>query len=181
MTSTETHEQSWTHEPRENLEGADAGPWDSEPDKAHWIDPDTGLDCLIVRNGGGAWCGYVGLPPGHRFHSVGYDECTVGETCGNEWCHDHSPNAAVSVHGRLTFSASCHEDRRGESYGICHVPLPGRPADVWWLGFDCAHAGDESPAYRRYRGPGRDETYRDLAYVKAETTSLARQLAAVST
>ena len=38
------------------------GPWDNEPDKAQWIDEASGYDCLIVRGGGGALCGYVGVP-----------------------------------------------------------------------------------------------------------------------
>lgn len=164
---TATYERSWTHEDRKSLNDAGPGPWHDEPDKVHWIDPETGLDCLAVRNGGGAWCGYVGLPPDHPFHGVDYDDA-----------HDR---ADINVHGGLTFAASCHEDERGEGYGICHIPLPGRPADVWWLGFDCAHAWDLSPGYLRYGlSLGDREVYRDLAYVKAETTDLARQLAAVA-
>ena len=29
----------------------------------------------------------------------------------------------------------------GEASFICHIPGPGRPKDVWWFGFDCAHSG----------------------------------------
>jgi hypothetical protein len=63
----------------------------------------------------------------------------------------------------------------------------GRPAEVWWLGFDCAHSGDVVPGMREmYDSAGvevsrrRGEVYRNLAYVQAEVTELARQLAAVS-
>jgi hypothetical protein len=71
---------------------------------------------------------------------------------------------------------------------ICHVPEPGRPDRVWWLGFDCAHSGDMSPGLRyegrsiawptdlRSRGNRVGETYRTLDYVKGECRSLARQL-----
>lgn len=188
MTSTTpTYERTWTHEGRpeitiERTGQVPEGPWLSEPDKVHWIDPTTDLDCLAVRNGMGAWCGYVGLPPGHKFHGIGYDECTKPAECTDEWCYEHSPNAVVSVHGGLTFASSCGESPKGEGYGICHVPLPGRPHDVWWLGFDCCHAGDQPPydAAMRHRSWGRDDVYRDLAYVKAETADLARQLVAVS-
>lgn len=38
------------------------GPWQDEPDKKQWRDPETGLPCLIVRGPGGALCGYVGVP-----------------------------------------------------------------------------------------------------------------------
>lgn len=33
------------------------GPWQHEPDKMQYEDPDTGLPCLIVRNAVGALCG----------------------------------------------------------------------------------------------------------------------------
>src|SRR5258707_18375 len=52
--------------------GADAwptGPWDAEPfNKVVWVDPATGLDCMLIRGGMGAWCGYVGVPKEHPWH-----------------------------------------------------------------------------------------------------------------
>lgn len=64
-----------------------------------------------------------------------------------------------------------------ESRFICHVPFPGRPARVWWLGFDCAHFGDSSPGLSRHDDYG---SYKPVSYVKAECARLARQLARVS-
>ncbi len=123
------------------------GPWTSEPDRVEWRT--NGLPCLIVRaDTTGALCGYVAVPKGHPFHGVGYDDV---------------PD--VSVHGGLTYSDACGGH-------VCHVPQPGEPDDVWWLGFDCAHSGDMSPAYD-YHG-----IYRDVAYVRAEVDSLAAQCAA---
>jgi hypothetical protein len=51
------------------------GPWQSEPDKIQWQDPDTGYPCLIVRNGMsmGFLCGYVGVPANHPAHGLSYD------------------------------------------------------------------------------------------------------------
>lgn len=148
------------------------GPWKSEPDKVSWIDDATGLDCLIVRNRSGALCGYVGLPPGHPWHGMDYSTDALMD---------------VGVHGGLTFADSCDENR---PEGICHVPAPGRPADVWWLGFDCAHYLDMSPhelktsMERNFKYPFTDPrlegTYRNVAYVTAECASLAEQLARVS-
>jgi hypothetical protein len=152
------------------------GPWQDEPDKAQWIDPATGLDCLLVRNGGGALCGYVGLPPEHPWHGKDYGQCLT--RCGDDFCYEHSPGSAVCVHGGLTFSAGC-ANTDDESRHICHVPLPGRPHDVWWFGFDCAHSGDESPAYARYGVSIMSGEYRDVEYVRGECADLARQLAAV--
>jgi hypothetical protein len=146
------------------------GRWQAEPDYANWIDPATDLDCLIVRSAmTGALCGDVGVPPEHPLHGADYDDIEV------------------EVHGGLTFAGPCDEGAaaRGE-IGICHVPAPGRPADVYWLGFDCAHAFDLAPATDAlYRRLGLDlplarlapTTYRDFDYVRAHVESLARQLA----
>lgn len=130
----------------------DAGPWDNEPDdKVVWIDPKTNLDCMIVRNGAGAWCGYVGLPPGHPHHGKSYDDL-LWEDYG--------------VHGGLTFSNSC-------GGRICHVPEPGRPHNVWWLGFDCNHSCDLAPHNYGWGGG----QYRSQKYVTNEVTKLAAQAA----
>lgn len=186
---TETlHEQTWTQEGRPHLRRRNLpipdGPWVEEPDKAHWIDPETDMDCLAVRNGMGAWCGYVAVTEGHPLFGIAYSSCP--KDCGEDYCYQHSPEGKFDVHGGLTFSDFCHEDERGEGYGICHTPLAGRPERVWWFGFDCNHAGDMSPydaaqaeehdsAYPWPLIPG--DVYRDLAYVKRECTSLAQQLA----
>lgn len=134
------------------------GPWDDEPDHVEWRA--HGLPCLLHRQPSlGHWCGYVAVPPGHPAHGKDYA------------CLD------MDVHGGLTYAESC-------SGNICHVPEPGEPNDVWWLGFDCAHLGDLSPATA---ATGRlsgltifyepEATYRDLAYVRNEAEALAAQLA----
>jgi hypothetical protein len=135
------------------------GPWQYEPDRVEF--EHAGLPCLALRNPHGAWCGYVAVPPGHPLHGKDYDV----------------PD--VSVHGGLTYANRC-------SGHICHVPKPGDPDDVWWFGFDCGHFQDLMPGMAaRLRRldvpdldvPGWPDTYRDLAYVRAEIESLAEQLA----
>lgn len=151
------------------------GPWDDEPDKVQWIDPDTDLDCLAVRNGVGAWCGYVGVGPEHPWHGIEYFDCTQPDDCDEEWCYRHTPEGLTAVHGGLTYSDSCQESAP-EATGICHIPQPGRPDPVWWFGFDCCHAGDAYPNMTiRFGG----DSYKPLAYVRQECRSLAAQLAAV--
>lgn len=130
------------------------GPWKNEPDKIQWQDPETGLACLIVRNM--SLCGYVGVAEGHPLFGKSYDE----------------PD--VRVHGGLTFADKC-QPTETEAHGICHVPAPGEPDLVWWFGFDTGHGGDKIPHvsdgyYGRYG------TYKDIEYVKAEVTQLAKQL-----
>lgn len=108
----------------------DRGPWDDEPDKVQWVDEVAGLDCLIVRNRGGALCGYVGVPGGHPLFGVGYStevevlgaalesrkERPVGENPGMAVMLamlggeiKASPETVFEVHGGLTFADGCHE------------------------------------------------------------------------
>lgn len=152
-----------------------AGPWDTEPDKAVWVDEATGLAAMIRRGGGGALCGYVGVPEGHPWHGKDYAACTHDPGCSETWC-SHSPGHLLDVHGGITFAAGCDEDGDRED-SICHLADDGRP--VWWFGFDCAHHNDRMPGYG-FDTSTRHGTYRALPYVVAETTSLAAQLAAVA-
>lgn len=155
------------------------GPWDGEPDKVQWIDEATGLDCLMVRHDLGHWCGYVGVPPEHPFHGVHYDKCRLPCEHDHVEAWDYCDDAYISVHGGLTYSDFCQEFSGGDhSRGVCHIPEPGRPANVWWLGFDCAHAGDQSPGMPRL-GVMLGGTYKDQPYVEQNVRELAEQLAGV--
>ena len=142
--------------------GWGAGPWLAEPDKRQWQDEATGLPCLIVRGPSGALCGYVGVQKGHAAHGADYDA------------------VEVDVHGGLTYAGVCqHGD--DPARGVCHIPGAGEPDDVWWFGFDCAHAFDLSPAYAHYERPpspwSKPDEYRDVDYVTEQVTQLAAQLA----
>lgn len=160
------------------------GPWMAEPfDKVHWIDPATDMDCMIIRGGMGAWCGYVAVTEGHPAYDQPYND------------------VEADVHGGLTYGGRCMEDGK-----ICHEPLPGRPAAVYWLGFDCSHSADLAPGmlsldkmmaekdgthglwtrHRDYdpqtgrisRGGYFDEVYRTAGYAKFQVELLAQQLKA---
>jgi len=140
------------------------GPWVKEADKIQMLQVETDFDCLIVRHPhSGHLCGYVGVPETHPYFKKGYDE--IG----------------VEVHGGLTFANLCAPHGKEEE-SVCHVPLPGRSDQVWWLGFDCAHAGDKSPIDKKY---GFDyshvyQTYKTIDYVKEEIEKLALQLKKIS-
>ena len=142
------------------------GPWDAETeDKVEFRH--AGFPCLLVRGPAGAWCGYVGVPPGHPLHGK---RATYEEDC---------PVGKLRVHGGITYEAPCQAGGH-----ICHIPAPGEPDDVWWLGFDCNHAGDVAPKYdaidRRLGRPtgwGTLHEYRTMEYARAETESLSEQLA----
>ena len=137
------------------------GSWDDEPDKVQFEDPDTGLPCLIVRGRSGSLCGYVGVDQDHPNYKKDYfDDDFRG----------------VDVHGGLTFAAHCAEGE--DPHTICHIPGPGDPDNVWWLGFDTAHSGDLSPAFSEM-GEFAGDTYKNLRYVKSEVADMAKQLAEI--
>jgi hypothetical protein len=122
------------------------GEWDNEPDRKDFIH--TGYSCFILRNGSGNWCGYVGIPSTHPSFGKDYDD------------------VPVNVHGGLTYANKCGPP-------ICHIPEPGMPDDVWWLGFDTAHSGDASPLTLLNFKHG---VYRNMEYTINETKQLAEQL-----
>ncbi len=143
------------------------GPWLAEPDKEQFADEATGLPCLIRRNPRhGSLCGYVGVSEGHPWAGTHFSDLDV-----------------VNVHDGLSYSGFCQEGPEAET--ICHVPAPAEPDRVWWLGFSCGGTWDVRPAADardRERGqpllhdPG--DSYKDIAYVKAECARLAAQAAA---
>ena len=130
------------------------GPWDTEPQRARWLDTSVRFWCLIVRHPTlKHLCGYIGIPLGHPWFGKGYDDIRMAD---NDW---------PEVHGGLTY-ASDHEPGEGR----------GSKSELWWIGFDCSHCGDLCPGMLRYGSRAdRDETYKDWDYVKSECESLARQ------
>lgn len=147
-----------------------AGPWHDEPDKIQWVDPATDLDCLMHRGPMGNWCGYVGVAEGHPLFGQNFHDLTVD----------------LDVHGGLTYSAFC-QDTGDETSGICHVPEPGRPHRIWWLGFDCLHFRDAAPGLAFTLSEIAPETdlffgctYKDRAYVEGQVRELARQVKALA-
>ena len=115
---------------------------------------EAGLQWEVTANRLGYRCGYVRVPAGHPWHGMDYDNV--------------EPYPAV--HGGLTF---------GEPDTDCGK---GGEDNAWWLGFDCAHAGDApDPALPGYYPRGFDypgETIKTTEYVIEECQLLARQAAA---
>jgi len=161
------------------------GPWQQEPDKVQWPDEATGMPCLAVRNSSGAWCGYVGVEKTHPWFKNKYNDC-LGcddpEHDGETWHSDrHSPENIIKVHGNLTYSGVCAENKEE---GVCHLPSSGETDNIWWFGFDCAHAFDLAPGqvdsniFREIAEMFEEKgnTYRTLTYVQAECKKLAEQL-----
>jgi hypothetical protein len=91
-------------------------PWEDEPDHAEWIQEPSGYKCRIRRNERtGTLCGYVGIPKGHKYWGVIYDE------------GDAELDAiADDVHGGFTYT------QEGDD-------------GWWYFGFDTSHADDFAP------------------------------------
>jgi len=138
------------------------GPWKHEPHRVEFVH--VGFNCLMLRQPNLLhWCGYVGVPPGHPFHGVRYDD------------------ANISAHGGLTYANDCGGH-------VCHIPKEGEPDNLWWFGFDCAHLGDLVPGYdkKSYRDMlggrksvflSKDSVYRTREWVEAEVRRMAEQIA----
>ena len=127
------------------------GPWKEEPDRVHWIDDRTGLDCLIMRhNKVGHLCGYVGVEKDHPCYAQNYDKIEA------------------DVHGGLTYS----QDNQHNKY-IRHPESDEKV--IWWIGFDCAHLDDKTP-YEFGLDMMDNGSYKDITYVSKEVTYLASQL-----
>jgi hypothetical protein len=130
------------------------GEWTDELD--HIAFEHKGVPCIIHRSpSSGALCGYAAVPPGHPWHGKRYQDIDA------------------DVNGGLSYGEACQG-------AICHVPKPGEPDDVYWLGFDCAHGHDISPAHSQFgdhfMGGEHFSTYKDVAFVRRDCERLAEQI-----
>lgn len=153
------------------------GEWDGEPDYLKWRDPATGLLCMVRRNTTmGTLNGYVRVPRGHPYHGRQYSPYRivrrkpfVKKADGSIKFKKSPPMRAckvgrAEVHGGITFSGRMRRRGGGIERG-------------WWFGFDTGHAWDISPHFLALGINFGDGVYRNFDYVKAETLSLARQIA----
>lgn len=166
-----------------------SGPWDDEADKIAWVDNETGLGCIILRQSNGTLSGYVGVGPDHPLFGYAVDALPV--------------DFAACVHGGITYARPCEVNRfarrahgkpRAERYTVCHVTRVRvvqdyrtvqttedefAHEDLWWLGFDTDHPGDLVPKGFE-AGRRRGDVYRDQAFVYANCIGLARRLKSVA-
>lgn len=63
------------------------GKWLEEPDYMEWTNKETGYPCVVCRNGRGIFCGYVGIPKGHRGYEKEFE--------------DHKLTEDITFHGLL--------------------------------------------------------------------------------
>lgn len=109
----------------------------------------AGYKCVVVFQEMGHRCGYVGVPKGSKLYGKSYTDkldikleevkdMKIGNRGIIPWfcaCLDDkeervSLDLYFDVHGSLTYSGG----GKNSKYPI--------KSDLWWLGFDCDHAGD---------------------------------------
>lgn len=157
----------------------------------------SGLRCVAIAGDSGHRCGYVGLPKSHPLYGVSYGayspaldalwatakEGPVGDRgiipifCAllNEADEvQPTPELVFDVHGSITYASS-------------EAGYPVEHDDLWWYGFDCAHAGDakdfdllkDEHLRDIHTEFGNEGVVRDLAFVVEECEKLAAQLASM--
>ncbi|MBU2340929.1 MAG: hypothetical protein KKE77_06755 [Alphaproteobacteria bacterium] len=178
--------QVWQNPERKPSE---PGPWDDEGDKIAWVDEQTGLGCILLRQKNGTLSGYVGVGPDHPLFGFTADAVPV--------------DIANSVHGGVTYGKECEVNRfareeygtpRKERYTVCHTTITRvvrnyrtvqttkdefEHDDLWWFGFDTDHIGDLVPEGYNLN-PRKGDVYRDQAYVYNECITFARRLHAIA-
>lgn len=73
------------------------------------------LHCMVSLVPLSHRCGYVGIPPSHPWFRISYEELPI------------------NIHGGLTYSSM--NEYRDEQCGV---------VGLYWVGFDCNHAGDSN-------------------------------------
>ena len=130
----------------------------------------AGLKCMAVLNteGESQWrCGYVALPRGHHYWGTTFEGLNM-----------------LDVHGGVTFTSKgiTNSERVAIKLGGAEPP-PWYDKSLWWVGFDCAHAGDEFHTDEIRKALSEDaippEHKWTLDEVVKETNGLAEQLAKI--
>ena len=171
--------------------------WLDEPDEYMW--EHAGLPCAIMRNGLGAWCGYVGIPASHPLHGKPYNHIVVAPPAefldievdldsinllalfafaleGGDYAADSYPLALIiKVHGGITYASDILP------CGNEHELFRDIDAldNMWWFGFDCGHYGDFMPFMSALTSEliaDLEGEYRTVEFAKQETEAMADQL-----
>ncbi len=135
------------------------GPWDKEPDIVRLWDERTWAPGLILRPSTGHLCGYIGFTENHPLYDIGYNEAyKIAE--GEGEVRNQVFGSELTFAGKYDHISPC----------------------IWWLGWDHAHAGDVVPSLLQFSSGRsntwlhRDETYKDIMYVKREIEDIVSRL-----
>lgn len=134
-------------------------PWKAEPNRVEWVEPTTGLPCLLLRAESGTWCGYVGVTSRCPWWRVDYLDFA----------------SEPLVHGGVTFTGRLRQPITEPAVLHELLELGLIPDELWWVGFDCNHLKDLMPNGTFQKQWEAGKVYRDLSYVTAEVVNLALQ------
>lgn len=147
--------------------------------------------CVVVFSRSGHRCGYVGVIKGHPFYGKDYGEkldILPMKQLLTQNLDKRSPITLLNIDPDSETAAL--QDFFNVHGGITYAdggPQSDYPidSDRWWLGFDCAHAGDmaDEESWKKYF-PNEITTppiffsgeIRKLDYVENECRSLVRQI-----
>ena len=163
---TEEQIQAFNNECEKNKKSWPPGPWNNEPNRVEW--EHAGFRCLALRQPqSGHWCGYVGLPKGHKHYGIP-DSVPYYDDDGNEIKDRQVVAFELSYgHGGVTYGRFCQGD-------VCHI---SDNEELYWLGFDCAHSGDLTPSTLIYApNLAKYGTYKTIGYVKQCVNEMAEEL-----
>ena len=158
-------------------------PWKIEPNQKVFYA--FGYQCIILRMPDfGNLLGYAGIGQDHPLFRLDYSTPTPAlepleyyaknspdKNSPDRFSFSNMPNiifgveqeptmsCRLFVHGGVTFAGQLREDVNPDT-------------NLWWIGFDCAHAGDFAPE----RGYASGGVYRDMGYMQRELQFLAQQL-----
>lgn len=135
---------------------------------------------IIVLNTNGHRCGYVAIPPEHKYSETPMEmRSFLGSRERPHWDYN---SLEIDCHGGLTFMSTDH--------GL--KDLLTVPCNDMWIGFDCGHCYDrtDTESFKKYYGEEEyekkqsffnamnspDTTVRNFYYVEQECHSIIDQL-----
>jgi hypothetical protein len=154
----------------------------------YWIEGDFPF-AITKHDKLGSLCGYIGVPSSHPWYGKRYDDISAEVHGGLTFSHHQNwghPAEIAMLEVKIEEYAKMgppisdfprrllvHEqEHAGED-----SEYPTKTGqDIWWFGFDCAHAWDLVPGIS---GISQKGMYRDEEYVREELRKLAGQAAVV--
>lgn len=135
----------------------------------------AGYKCVVTFSAMGHRCGYVGVPKIHPLYGKGYNEHIEIKK------FDIGDREISGIFPLLGACLDEDERIRIEAYFQCHggvtfadggenskYPIE---SDLWWFGFDCAHAGDKADLnYAMQKFPDCQEVYRTRLLIENKYT-----------
>jgi len=152
----------------------------------YWIEGDFPF-AITKHDSLGTLCGYLGVPPSHPWYGKSYDNFEADVHGGLTFSHHQNwghPAEIAMLETKIEEYAKMDPlildfprrllDQEQEHTGEDSEYPTKTGLDIWWFGFDCAHAWDQIPGLPESFHEG---ICRDEEYVRDELRKLAGQAA----